>query len=298
MPESSLSPAYIVDATALIFRGYHGSQPMAGVDGTPTHAVHGFTQLLLKLMRQRRPERLCLAFDSGAVTFRNRLYPAYKANRGAPPEDLIPQFDLCVEVGRALGVAVALTPDFEADDLMATLAAQLEAGGSEVFIVSQDKDLSQTVTASTRLLDPVKDEIFGVEDVRLRFGVSPERVPDWLALVGDASDNIPGVPGVGAKTASALLAIFDGLDGLYADLDAVAACGVRRSKAVAESLARGREQAYLSRTLATVRRDSPLGFDADDIVWSGADPQIYGPLFERLGFGWLVSRAERQLAKG
>ena len=281
---------YMVDATATIFRGYFGSKPMEGKDGIPTHAVFGFTQILMKFLRERRPSAVVLAFDAGPQSFRNEIYPEYKANRGAPPPDLAPQFDLCVKAGEALGFATVLVPGFEADDILATLAARGEAAGREIRVVTVDKDLCQLVTPKVQLLDPSRGTLTDVDGVKRRFGVAPERVPDWLALVGDTSDNIPGVPGVGARTATALLEHFDSLETIFANLDRMDEVKVRGRGTLGAKLEAAKDTAFLARRLATVTREVPIDMTPEDMAYSGAEPGAFESLFADWGFGWLASR--------
>src|SRR5690606_17234161 len=214
---------YLVDASVFVFRAYY-SVPMALVDrdGNPVNALHGFARFIGDLMERVRPEHMAVAFDESLVSsFRNQLYPAYKANREPAPEDLKRQFALCRRLCEALGVATFSSNRYEADDIIGTLAVRMRAQGKRVVLVTRDKDLAQLVRPGDAYWDYIGDARFAYEDITERFGVLPERMPCFLALMGDAVDNIPGVPGVGRKTASMLFRHFESLFHLYDDLESV-----------------------------------------------------------------------------
>jgi len=202
----AVGTVYLVDGTYTVFRAYYALTRLTAPDGTPTNAVFGFVNQLRKIVRERTPEHFGVAFDLEGPTLREEKYAEYKANRPAPPEDLAPQFALAMEAARLLGWPVLAAPGFEADDVLGTLALKARAAGLEVVIVTSDKDLYQLVREGVRVLNLAKDErILDEDGVREIFGAPPERVVDVLALMGDAVDNVPGVPGVGEKTAKALV---------------------------------------------------------------------------------------------
>ena len=283
---------HLVDASPYLFRAYF-SLPDSIVDphGRPVNAVHGFASFLVKLAVEEHPTHLALAFDRSLTTsFRNEIYPPYKAGRALPPADLEAQIAACEELGAAFGAAVLADGRYEADDLIATLQQRLRRTGRRFVVVSNDKDLAQLVGEDTDYLDFAKDERMGPAEVRGKLGVVPERVPDLLGLAGDPVDDIPGVAGVGRKSAVALLEHLGDLDAIYADLDAVEALPVRGAASLRRKLEAGREQAYLSRTLATVARDAPVGAGLRDVRWKGPNRERIDALFDRLGIGKLRER--------
>lgn len=250
----------VVDATALVFRAYYGMPARSAPSGAPVGAVLGLGHQLRHLLR-RRPARVALAFDAGQRTFRGRIDPRYKANRGAPPPDLAPQFDLAFELAEAAGLASFRLADFEADDLMATLARRARAEGLAVRLFSADKDLCQLVVdgpPQVVLEDPRSGEVYDAAGVVRRLGVPPAQAVDYFALTGDAVDNVPGVPGVGPKAALALLRSFGGLDAIYARLDEVATLPIRGARSLAERLRAGQREALLARRLVRLVDEAPL----------------------------------------
>ncbi len=290
---------HLVDASPYVFRAYFSlPDSIKTPAGQPINAAYGFASFLIKLIADERPSHLAVAFDESLTTsFRNDLYPAYKAQRELPPAELEAQLGACRELAGALGAATFADPIYEADDILATLVARALAGGHRAVVVSGDKDLAQLVGERVELFDFAREERLGPAEVEARFGCRPEQVADLLALQGDPVDNIPGVPGVGKKTACALLTTFGGLDDLYARLDEVPELPLRGAAALAARLAEHRDLAFLSRRLATVVRDMPLdgalagGFDA--LAFRGADPALVDPLFARLGFGRIRERIPR-----
>ena len=196
----------LVDAMAYIFRAYYSQHPRSGPAGQPTNASFGFLDFLLRLIVRENPSHLAIVFDSGPRSFRNSLYADYKANRDAAPDDLLPQFAQCEQLAEALGLPVFKVENHEADDVLASLACRCSGAGHDVRIISGDKDLAQLVDERVSIHDPARSKRFTVRTVPKHFGVEPGQMVDYLALTGDASDNVPGVRGVGPKTASALLA--------------------------------------------------------------------------------------------
>lgn len=257
---------WVIDATALLFRAYYGMPPRSSPAGVPVGAVLGLAQLLSQVIRRGRARRIALVYDAGRETFRNRLDPRYKAQRGEPPPDLVPQFDLALELGQALGFAAYSVPDFEADDLMATLARQAGAAGVGARLVSVDKDVCQLVRDAGPTVvveDPRTGELLDEAGVRQRMGVVPARVVDAMALTGDSSDNIPGVRGVGPRAAVALIEAFGDLEGIFADLARVEALALRGAKGLAKKLEAGRAEAFLARDLVRLCHAVPLDGPGD-----------------------------------
>lgn len=257
---------WVIDATALLFRAYYGMPPRSTPAGVPIGAVLGLSQLLLQIVRRNRARRVALVYDAGRETFRNRLDPRYKAQRGEPPPDLVPQFDLALRLGQALGFAAYSVPDFEADDLMATLARRARVAGVGARLVSVDKDVCQLVCDAGPAVvveDPKKGEVLDEAGVRQRMGVAPRHVVDAMALTGDSSDNIPGVRGVGPRAAVALIEAFGDLEGIYADLGRVEALALRGAKGLAKKLEAGRAEAFLARDLVRLCDAVPIDASGD-----------------------------------
>jgi 5'-3' exonuclease len=286
---------HLVDASPYIFRAYFSlPDSIRTPGGEPIHAAYGFASFLVKLIADESPTHLAVAFDESLTTsFRNELYPAYKAQRELPPAQLEAQLGACRELAGALGAATYADAVYEADDILATLAEQVTAEGHRAVVVSSDKDLAQLVSERVTLFDFAREERLGPAEVEARFGCRPEQVADLLALQGDPVDNIPGVPGVGKKTACALLAELGSLDEIYARLDEVAQLPLRGAGALAARLAEHRDLAFLSRRLATVVRDAPFAGPLERLAFGGADPRLVDPLFERLGFGGIRERIPR-----
>ena len=290
---------FLVDASVYVFRAYHSQLPdMVDGDGHPVHAVFGFARFLGDLMERIRPRFIAVAFDQRlATSYRNRIYPAYKANREPAPAGLPRQFQYCRELCRYLGLRAFVDPEFEADDIIGTLSCLMRAEGIRSAFITRDKDLAQLVRDGDLLWDFGARTQLGYRDVERHFGVAPERFADWLALVGDTSDNIPGVPGIGPKIAATLLRKFGSLDELYANIGRVAALGVRGGSALGERLAMHRESALLARRLTRIVCDMPLGVSAADLRPKTPDLASLGTLYDHLGFGPLLRRQGERLAQ-
>jgi len=289
---------YLVDASVFIFRAYY-SVPLefADRDGNPVNAVHGFARFLGDLLRRESPVHLAVAFDESLEqSFRNEIYPAYKANREPAPPELKRQFGLCRELCDRLGLPQFGSSRYEADDIIGTLAARARAAGMPVTIVSRDKDLTQLVTADDTYWDAVADVRYRYEDIEERFGVIPERMADFLALMGDAVDNVPGVPGVGRKTAATLLKHFDTLPGVFENLEAVPKLKFRGAAFVARSLHEHREAAFMSRRLTGIACDMPLTAELDELERRVPDLAGIDDLYDTLRFGRLLREQARSIA--
>ena len=251
-PANPLPTLALLDASNYLYRAFYAIRGLTGPGGRPTNAVYGFLNMWRKYRETRKPEAVAVCFDRYEKTFREELDASYKAQRQAMPDDLVPQIEDAKRVCRLLGLAVVEEAGYEADDLIGTLAVAASGAGMRVEIASADKDLFQLVKDPAVVVwHPVQERLLDEAGVAEFFGVPPSRVIDVLALMGDSSDNIPGVRGIGEKTAKELVSTFGSLDDIYARLDEVK--GKRR-----ETLANGREDALLSRTLATVRCDRPL----------------------------------------
>ena len=293
-----LPTLYLVDASVYVFRAWH-SMPdeFFDEDGAAVNAVHGFARFLMELLERSRPTHVAVAFDEALESsFRNTLYPAYKANRDPAPESLKRQFGLCQEFAVALGLTVMSHPRYEADDLIGTLLARQRGLGWRGVIVSADKDLSQLVGDADVQWDYARNLRWDAAGVLERFGVPPRCIPDYLGLTGDPVDNIPGVPGIGARTAAALLAHFGDLDVLLQRVEEVPFLRLRGAAAHAERLRSHRELALLSRELARIALDAPLEASVGDAARGEADPDVLAALCARLRFGPLSRRRALALA--
>jgi DNA polymerase-1 len=289
---------YLIDASIFVFRAYH-SVPiaLADPDGNPVNALHGFARFLGDLIERVRPSHVAVAFDGNALgSFRNRLYPAYKANRDPAPEDLKRQFILCRQLCPALGVASFISDEYEADDILGTLASRMRAQGKQVVLVTRDKDLSQLVRPGDEYWDYIGDERFGYDDIADRFGVLPERMACFLALTGDSVDNIRGVPGIGRKTGSLLFRHFESLVHLYDDLEGVQKLRIRNAGFVVDQLRDYRESAFLARQLTSIACDMPMDVELAALRRHAPDMAALDDFYDSVGFGRLLrNQAERIL---
>jgi DNA polymerase-1 len=270
-PRPDAQRLHLIDGSGYVYRAFHALPALNTSRGVPTNAVLGFANMLSKLFREEIPEHVAVVFDAPGETFRDALYPGYKETRGPMPDELRAQIPYIRRLVTALRLPVIEEAGVEADDVLGTLAKQAAAAGIETVIVSGDKDMMQLVGERTTLYDTMRDRRIGVAEVRTRFGVDPERVPDVLGLMGDAIDDIPGIPGVGEKTATALVQRIGPVETILERLDLVEQSGLRGAKRLRETLGRDAETARLSKTLATIRCDVPLRLDMDALRWSGAD---------------------------
>ena len=286
------SPVHLVDASLYVFRAWH-SMPLELVDreGHPVNAVHGFARFVLELLERQRPERIVVAFDESLDScFRNEIYPPYKANRDAAPVELKRQFAHCQRFCRALGLPVLADARYEADDLIGSALAQVRRAGHRGVIVSADKDLSQLLHGDDEQWDYARGDRWRADGVKGRYGVHAHQVADFLGLTGDAIDNIPGVPGIGAKTAAILLAHFESLDALLARLPEVAYLRMRGSAQHGRRLHEHRDTALLSRRLATIDVGAPLPSDLGTAERGPRDDDALAALCEELRFGPMTRR--------
>ena len=284
---------WIIDAHYQIFRAYYSLPDLRAPDGTPVGALRGYASVLLKFLARQQPTHLAAAFDFALTSFRNEIYPDYKFGRTEAPEDLEPQFELCEAVTRALGIPSYTLEGFEADDLIATLVPALVDQGADVRIVSADKDLGALVSEHVQRFDLKSERASGPDEIRERLGVPPELVPDYLTLVGDSADNIPGVRGIGPKTAARLLEAYGTLDRIPRDAEELGRLGLRGAARVAERLASGGEEIELSRRLVRMRSDLPVETGLEGLRYWGADPEALEELLNRLGAEKLLERVPR-----
>jgi 5'-3' exonuclease len=277
--------ALLIDATASLYRAYFACRSLIGRDGTQVNAVYGFTQTLLSLLQQWRPEYAAAAFDDPSTTsFREALSPLYKRTRPEMPERLTPQIEGAMAAAEALGVRSFQVPGFEADDILATLVRRVRASGIACLVVAADKDLAQLVGPGVWLYPSEERGPMDAEAVRQRYGVAPERIPDLLALRGDSADNIPGVPGIGDRTARRLLATPRPVSQLWDGPAALEGLGVQDPAAVAQALCQGRAAFRANRELTTLRDDVPLDMTAAALAYPGIDTDAVRAMCGRLGF--------------
>jgi 5'-3' exonuclease len=290
---------HLVDASFFVFRAYYSVTPeMTDGDGRPVNALYGFARFMGDLLERAKPTHVAVAFDESlASSFRNEIYPAYKANREPAPEELKQQFGLCREFCRLLGLAEFADGVYEADDIIGAIATRMRDQGHASVLVTRDKDLAQLVREGDEFWDFAGDRRFGYADIEGKFGVRPERMADYLALTGDSVDNIPGVPGVGPKTAAALLKVFESLDHLYDNLGEVSALPIRGAAKLPDRLREHREAAYLARRLTCIACDMPLEFVHDDLRRRAPDVPALESFYERARFGPMLGRQAQRLAR-
>lgn len=293
------APVYLIDASVYVFRAWF-SMPDTFADhaGQPTNAVYGFARFLCELLEQTRPGHVAVAFDESLTqSFRNDIYADYKANREPAPEALKRQFAWCRDISRHAGLAVYSHPRYEADDLIASLAIHTRTSGRPYCVVSGDKDLAQLVDASSTWWDFARRRRLDAAGVFDHFGVHPHQIADFLALTGDSVDNIPGVPGVGPKTAVALLAHFGDLDALFSRLDEIAWLKIRGAKTLAQKLRRHEADARLARRLTGLETSVDTVIDSPVTERTGGDADALDAVLDALGFGRpLRERLQRQRA--
>jgi 5'-3' exonuclease len=278
---------HLIDASVWVFRAYFSlPDSIRAPDGRPMNAVWGFAGFLGDLLDRAEPSHIAACFDESLSTsFRNERFPEYKANREPAPDELKAQFADCKALCQALGVLALSSSRYEADDIIATLVARARRARHAVTIVSRDKDLAQLLGPDDLLWDFAEDISYDAKAIEQRFGVPPARMTDWQGLVGDAVDNIPGVRGVGPKAATALIREYSDLEGVYANLEGVAGLELRGAKRLVELLKAGREQAFVSRELATLHAEVPIKETLADLSWKGVDRDAFHSLATEFGLG-------------
>ncbi|MBN2687647.1 MAG: DNA polymerase I, partial [Deltaproteobacteria bacterium] len=280
--EMTKKKLFLVDGSNYVYRAYYAIRQLSNSKGFPTNAIYGFTNMLVKLCRDFHPDYIAVVFDSKGPTFRHEAYEDYKANRSAMPDDLIPQMPFIKDIVRGFAMPVIEREGMEADDIIGTIATACVPPGVDTVIVSGDKDLMQLVSGSVVVVDTMKDKTYDVEGVKERFGVAPEQVVDILGLAGDTSDNIPGVPGVGEKTALKLIKEYGTLEDVIAHADEVKNARLRKN------LKDYADQARLSRELATIRTDVPVEFDLEAFRLTEPDADALKELFKEFEFSSLL----------
>ena len=285
-PPQSLAgqTVWVIDAHSLIHQVFHALPAMTSPSGQPVAAVYGFTRDLFYLLEAKRPDFLFCAFDMPGKTFRHDLYEAYKAQRPAMHADLAPQIISCHRVVQALGIPVLGLASFEADDILATVARATEQLDGRCFLVTGDKDCRQLISEHVKLYNIRKNEVLDRDSLKADWGISPQQVVDYLALVGDASDNVPGVPLVGPVYARQLLEKFGDLEGIYRHIEELTAVARR------ENLIRHQEQSMLSRRLVRLDDHVPVALDWQAARWDGSNPVRALELFQEFGFRSLTEK--------
>tara|TARA_R110000823_G_scaffold125385_2_gene252004 strand:+ start:8240 stop:10957 length:2718 start_codon:yes stop_codon:yes gene_type:complete len=287
MPEKSV-PIVLVDGSSYVYRAFHALPMLTTSSGLNTGAVRGVISMLRKLVADFPESPVAVVFDASGKTFRDELFAAYKAHRPSMPAELREQIEPIHEIVKAMGLPFVCEPGVEADDVIGTLAALASKQGRTVVISTGDKDMAQLVDDNITLVNTMTETVLDEQGVQEKFGIPPHRIIDLLALMGDKVDNIPGVPGVGEKTALGLLQGLGGLDEIYADLDRVAELPLRGAKKLGVKLAAERDNAFLSQALATIKTDVPLSLGVGDLANGEADTQALIDWFTRLEFrGWL-----------
>lgn len=303
MAQIADNPLILVDGSSYLYRAYHAFPPLTNSAGQPTGAMYGVLNMLRSLVMQYEPSHVAVVFDAKGKTFRDELFEAYKSHRPPMPDDLREQIAPLHDMVIAMGMPLLSVSGVEADDVIGTLAKQAAAEGRAVLISTGDKDMAQLVTPDITLINTMNNTILGPEEVETKYGVPPSLIIDYLALMGDSSDNIPGVPGVGEKTAQALLQGLGSLDDIYADLDKIAGLSFRGAKTLAPKMETNKEMAYLSYTLATIKTDVELDRTWDSLALTEPDLDKLHALFTQYEFkrwisdlengGWLAKKSTR-----
>ncbi|WP_025151493.1 DNA polymerase I [Morganella morganii] len=303
MAQIADNPLILVDGSSYLYRAYHAFPPLTNSAGQPTGAMYGVLNMLRSLVMQYEPSHVAVVFDAKGKTFRDELFEAYKSHRPPMPDDLREQIAPLHDMVIAMGMPLLSVSGVEADDVIGTLAKQAAAEGRAVLISTGDKDMAQLVTPDITLINTMNNTILGPEEVETKYGVPPSLIIDYLALMGDSSDNIPGVPGVGEKTAQALLQGLGSLDDIYADLDKIAGLSFRGAKTLAPKMETNKEMAYLSYTLATIKTDVGLDRTWDSLALTEPDLDKLHALFTQYEFkrwisdlengGWLAKKSTR-----
>ena len=303
MAQIADNPLILVDGSSYLYRAYHAFPPLTNSAGQPTGAMYGVLNMLRSLIMQYEPSHVAVVFDAKGKTFRDELFEAYKSHRPPMPDDLREQIAPLHDMVVAMGMPLLSVSGVEADDVIGTLAKQAAAEGRAVLISTGDKDMAQLVTPDITLINTMNNTILGPEEVETKYGVPPSLIIDYLALMGDSSDNIPGVPGVGEKTAQALLQGLGSLDDIYADLDKIAGLSFRGAKTLAPKMETNKEMAYLSYTLATIKTDVELDRTWNSLALTEPDLDKLHALFTQYEFkrwisdlengGWLAKKSTR-----
>lgn len=273
---------YLIDGNSYFYRAYHAIRGLTNSKGFPTNAIYGFTNMILKIIREKKPDAIAIAFDSPVPTERHKIYEEYKAQRPETPNDLVVQIPHIKEIIKAFNIVAFEMPGYEADDIICTIAKKTASEGINVFILSGDKDMMQVVGNGIKIYDPMKDLIIDENHVKERFGVPPERLPEIMAITGDAIDNIPGVKGIGEKTAKELLSKTGNLDELINYPEKIESERIR--KMVVDNI----ENIKISKTLATINTNIPMDISLQDMIIKEPDWSSLLRLFTEFEFKSLI----------
>ncbi len=299
MAQIAENPLILVDGSSYLYRAYHAFPPLTNSAGEPTGAMYGVLNMLKSLLMQYQPSHVAVVFDAKGKTFRDELFEHYKSHRPPMPDDLRAQIEPLHEMVKAMGLPLLAVSGVEADDVIGTLAQQAEKRGRPVLISTGDKDMAQLVTPAITLINTMTNTVLGPEEVEQKYGVPPELIIDFLAMMGDSSDNIPGVPGVGEKTAQALLQGLGGMQSIYDNLDKVAELSFRGAKTMAAKLEQNREVAFLSYQLATIKTDVELDLTCDQLTVNEPDVVALQTLFSRFEFKrWIADLQDGSWLQG
>ena len=279
---------YLIDGSAYIYRAYHAIRELSNSKGFPTNAIFGFTRMLMKLLEDRTPEYLVMLFDTREPTFRHKMYKEYKANRPPMPEDLSIQVPYIKSITEAFNIPIIEMPGYEADDLIGTLAQKGESTGFHVVMVTGDKDFKQLVTDKIILWDPMKDKRIDANVIMKEYDLEPRQMVEVMGLSGDKADNVPGVPGIGQKTALSLIKTFGTMERLYERIDTIT------KKKQRENLVKFKDQAFLSRKLVVIDTNAPLAFKPEDLRYREPDNDKLSELFKEFEFTRLQQNLPRK----
>lgn len=295
--ESATKPFLIIDGSAMIHRAYHAMPPLNSKDGTPTGAVHGFFSMLLKLIEELDPTHIIVTFDRPKPNFRQQLFPMYQAQRPSMDSDLSPQFGIIAKILEEAHIPVYAVDGFEADDLIGTLSVAANKTGDRVYVVTGDRDMLQLVNKHTRILMPIKGisemKLFDASRVKEQYGVTPETFVELKALQGDASDNYPGVPGIGPKTASGLIDEYKTVDNIYKNIGEIR----KKNPNLAAKLEAGHESAVLCHQLATILTNVPFEYDLEASNVKHISYEKWRKAFEKYEFKTLPIRLDQAFGK-
>ncbi|OWO81910.1 DNA polymerase I [Photorhabdus luminescens] len=308
MAQIADNPLILVDGSSYLYRAYHAFPPLTNSAGEPTGAMYGVLNMLRSLIMQYKPSHVAVVFDAKGKTFRDELFAEYKSHRPPMPDDLRTQIEPLHQMVEAMGLPLLVVPGVEADDVIGTLALQAEKEGRAVLISTGDKDMAQLVTPNITLINTMNNTILGPEEVVEKYGVPPDLIIDFLALMGDSSDNIPGVPGVGEKTALGLLQGIGGMDDIFANLDKIAGLSFRGAKTLADKIVQHKDVAYLSYKLATIKTDVELDKTCVALSVKELDTEKLHQLFSRYEFkrwlsdvangDWLAEKGKKPASTG
>ena len=285
MTDIKSKPVILIDGSSYLFRAYHALPPLTNSKGQPTGAVYGVTNMIRKLLSDYEPERIAVVFDSKVKTFRHELYQEYKANRASMPEELQTQIKPLHDLIKAMGIPLIIVDGVEADDVIGTLASQAKHDGYEVLISTGDKDMTQLVNGQVTLINTMTNTVLDHEGVVKKYGLRPDQMIDYLTLVGDTSDNIPGVPSVGPKTAQKWLLQYDNLDAIIADANNI-------SGKVGENFRQALPHIPLSKQLVTIKCDVPLSVKLKDLHLTQQNIDLMRDLYQQLEFKALLTKLE------